>query len=277
MVCINLESILAFFLLLFFIFLVCLILFNVYWFFMKKSFSILDRQSLLEKFFEYIIKIIKKRNNRIKALKAAEKYIKPYENIFSNLILANKFCIIKLDYKNKSIRIKSKVFDKNGEKLAAEANKFKDIDENDCFNHLCTFFGYKTTYEEGIEIISQYSSVQVEVVEKKAIKKKPYLEEKKSDSIIFFANNFDRDFSNKIDINRSSESELIALPGINVVLAKKIIKYREEHQQFYSVDEFLRVMKIKPHFAKQLKNLVTVTKINAKKVKKAKRERIIDF
>ena len=244
---------------------------------MKKTFSILDRQSLLDKFFEYIIKIIKKRNNRIKALKTAEQYIKPYENIFSNLILANKFCIIKLDAKNKLIRIKSKVFNQNGEKLTAVADKFKDFEENDCFNHLCMFFGYKTTYEEGLEIILQYSAIDEEVVEKKEIEEKPYLEEKKPDSIIFFANNFDRDFSNKIDINRSSESELIELPGINVVLAKKIIKYREEHQQFYSVEEFLRVMKIKPHFAKQLKDLIIVTKINAKKIKKAKKERIIDF
>lgn len=244
---------------------------------MKKSFSILDRPSLLEKFFEHIIKIVKKRNNRIKALKKAEKHIKPYENIFSNLILANKYCVIKLEAKNKSIKIKSKVFNSRGEKSVSIANKFGDLDENECFNHLCMFFGYKTTYEEALEIILHYSAVNSEVIERKEIEQKPYLEEKKQDSIIFFTNDFDRDFSNKIDINHSSESELIGLPGINIVLAKKIIKFREEEHPFYSVDEFLRIMKIKPNFAKKLRDLIIIRKVNTKKVKKAKRERIIDL
>ncbi len=249
-----------------------------YWLLFKKSFRILDNPTLLEKFFELVIKTVKRRNRRIEALKTAENFIKPYENIFSDLILSNKFCIIKLDTRMNAISLKSKKFNNEGKKLSAFANNFLKIDENECFNRLCELFGYKTTFEESLEIITAYSKVKTEIIatqEKEAVSEEKNKQEDtlKSEQNIFV----ERDFSNKIDINNSSESELIGLPGINVILAKKIIKFREEEHQFYSVQEFLRVMKIKPHFAKQLKDLVIVRKINIQKVKKAKRERIIDI
>ena len=80
----------------------------------------------------------------------------------------------------------------------------------------------------------------------------------------------------KIDINSATEDEIAKLPGINVVVAKKIIKYRDEKDGFKTIEEFFSVMKIKKHFQDQLKSCVDVLPI--KKAKKLKNtERIIDF
>lgn len=250
----------------------------LWWHFMKKSFFILDNGSLLEKFFTYIIKKVKRRNQRIYALKKAEKFIVPYENIFSNLMLANKFCTVKLQSKNKIIVLKNKKYDKNGEKLSVTAYHFPKIDADECFNHLCNFFGYKTAFDECLVVLNEYAKIKTEIIDKIEITKpEDEYNEKPKENVIKFEPLPDIDVSCKVDINNSSESELIGLPGINIILAKKIIKYREEEHQFYSVEEFFRVMKIKPHFVKQLKDLILVRKINIKKVKKARKERIIDI
>lgn len=60
----------------------------------------------------------------------------------------------------------------------------------------------------------------------------------------------------KLNVNLASADELNKLPGINVVLAKRILKYRETNNGFKSVDEFYNEMKIKPHFRKRLNSLI---------------------
>ncbi|MCR5260511.1 MAG: helix-hairpin-helix domain-containing protein [Candidatus Gastranaerophilales bacterium] len=245
---------------------------------MKKTFPLLDNASLPEKFFTYVIKKVKRRNQRIYALKKAAQFIVPYENIFSNLMLANKFCTVKLLAKDKMIVLKNKKFDKNGEKLSVTAYHFPKIDADECFNHMCNFFGYKTAFEECLEVLTEYAKLKTEIIDKQeTAAPTENLEKPKENAAKNPEPLPDIDVSNKVDINNSSESELIGLPGINIILAKKIIKYREEEHQFYSVDEFFRVMKIKPHFEKQLRNLILVRKINIQKVKKARKERIIDI
>lgn len=60
----------------------------------------------------------------------------------------------------------------------------------------------------------------------------------------------------KLNVNLASADELNKLPGINVVLAKRILKYRETNNAFKSIDEFYNEMKIKPHFRKRLNSLI---------------------
>lgn len=55
-----------------------------------------------------------------------------------------------------------------------------------------------------------------------------------------------------VDINRCTQSELMTLPGIGVAQAKKALEYRSEHGGFRSLDEFVEVLGIKPHFAVQI-------------------------
>lgn len=80
----------------------------------------------------------------------------------------------------------------------------------------------------------------------------------------------------RIDINAADEQDLAKLPGISIIIAKKIIKYRNEHKGFKTLEEFYREMKIKPHFQTQLNDLVCIYR--AKNTQKtADDERIIDF
>ena len=67
-----------------------------------------------------------------------------------------------------------------------------------------------------------------------------------------------------VDINRCTQSELMTLPGIGVVQAKKAMEHREQNGGFRSLDEFVEVLQIKPHFAVQIFSRATVTLVEQK-------------
>lgn len=258
---------------------------------------------------------IQRRNHRIEALKKAENYLKPYENIFGSLTLSNKFCSLNINKTTDTIICISKEYDAFGKCMMLTAKNFSPIDVDEYFDMMCGVFGYNTKYNDVYNSLrahayiseSVYSSRPVEdklsparnlqhpqsVVARKYTETKntpdsgesssnviPFDSKRKAEKDIEL-NKEVRDFidltDGLTDVNNASEAELTALPGISVIVAKKIIQFRESHRPFRSVDDFIETMKIKPHFAKQLKNLVCANKVNMKKVKKAKAERIIDL
>lgn len=62
--------------------------------------------------------------------------------------------------------------------------------------------------------------------------------------------------SKKIDVNNVTASELAILPGINIVMAKKIIEYRDEKGLFKNFEDFITVANVKEHFAEKIKSMV---------------------
>lgn len=66
-----------------------------------------------------------------------------------------------------------------------------------------------------------------------------------------------------VDINRCTQSELMTLPGIGVAQAKKALEYRQTHGGFRSLDEFVEVLEIKPHFAVQIFAKATASQSSA--------------
>ena len=60
-------------------------------------------------------------------------------------------------------------------------------------------------------------------------------------------------------------------------MAKRIIKFREEHDGFRDAAEFYAEFKIKPHFQKKLEPQICFNAVGKKKKKKSADERIIDF
>lgn len=68
--------------------------------------------------------------------------------------------------------------------------------------------------------------------------------------------------NNLVDINSAIESEFFKLPGVNVILAKRIVKHRETINGFKNKEEFYDFCKFKPHFIEQLNNLITVGEFN---------------
>lgn len=66
--------------------------------------------------------------------------------------------------------------------------------------------------------------------------------------------------SNKIDVNVATSSELSILPGINIVIAKKIVEHRDVNGLFKSEDEFIKVANVKEHFVQKIKSMIIIGK-----------------
>lgn len=233
----------------------------------------------------WIVNHTKRRNRRISALRTAKNYLKPYEKIFGNLTLSNKFCTLSLNQKDKRVICLSKVFDTHGKKMMIVAKNFSPFDVDEYFDMMCEIFSYGTKYNDVRNSLRASSIIEEKVFAANNIKEhveSPSLQPSQSAQQIqpektSVGRVVDYTSDNPADVNNCSEAELTALPGISIITAKKIIKYRETERPFKSVEDFIEVMQIKPHFAKQLRKLICAEKVNMRKVKKAKAERIIDL
>ncbi len=62
-----------------------------------------------------------------------------------------------------------------------------------------------------------------------------------------------------VDLNTCSQAEMAALPGLSLADVKRALEYRQTHNGFRSVDEFVDVLSIKPHFAVQIFQLASTS------------------
>jgi len=62
----------------------------------------------------------------------------------------------------------------------------------------------------------------------------------------------------KLNINTATQADLEKLPGIGPVLAERIIKYREEHGPFKTIDEIQNVKGIGKKKFETIKDLIAV-------------------
>ena len=62
----------------------------------------------------------------------------------------------------------------------------------------------------------------------------------------------------KINVNAVEASELSLLPGINIVMAKKIIEYRNINGNFKTIENFLEVANVKEHFIQKIKEMIYI-------------------
>lgn len=195
------------------------------------------------------------------ALKRAKPFLKPYTDIMGSLCLANENCRVNLFVENNGektlVCLNKKV--ENGKRaiLTAKINQNiaayysypPDYVVDNIFNILCANFAYSTSYANILAAVNQgmllvqESSVAANTTSKET--------QKVYDSV----SNTQIRTNNLLNINTATEAELLALPGINIVIAKKIIKYIERNGEFKSVDEFIEKFKIKDIFAEQIKQL----------------------
>lgn len=73
-----------------------------------------------------------------------------------------------------------------------------------------------------------------------------------------------RDRVQKVDVNKATAEELIALPGIGPALADRIIEFRERNGPFERIEELLKVQGIGEKSLERLRDLIVVGKARKK-------------
>ena len=189
-----------------------------------------------------------RRASRSIALQKAQLFIKPYKNLMGEHCLTNEYVKVNL------------IIEKNGEKKIICVNKIvkegkrkiltaavnpdfvkyylqpRDYVVDYLWDSICSGFGYKTVYEN---ISSALTAAMLTVNESEIDASKKSVKNIKRENLL--------------NINKATEAELLALPGVNIIMAKKALKYIEKNGGFLSVDDFIKKMKIKDTFIEQIK------------------------
>ncbi len=79
----------------------------------------------------------------------------------------------------------------------------------------------------------------------------------------------------KVDLNNADEGKIAALPGIGVVLTKRIIEERSVRGGFASLNDIAGVLGLKPYAVKRLEPLVIFNE--PKKKVQTKKGRVVDY
>ncbi len=223
---------------------------------------------------------------RRKALKYCRKFLKKTGDVYK---LQNDYVIIKFYSKAKILNCVDKSNFNNSVNViwANQKEAYSDKIDNEFeefFDTLCVSFDEYSQYSKIKEAVTEFFE-DAQVSEDKKFPKS-YVQDSQPEKTIKdfvyiedYADYKDKEAKrNKININDADEKYIVGLPGVSVALAKKIIKYRDLNGGFKSLSEFYNEMKIKPHFQKQLNDLIYVEETKVKEVSKdAPNERIIDF
>lgn len=202
------------------------------------------------------------------ALNEAKIYLAPYNNIWKNLRLSNKHCILKLGQDGYSI----KAYDTNNTR-SFRVIKSRVHSRNDLWDMFCVSFSHNTTFDM---LVQQCEKFNVDI-DLSGVKNSQQKTEKviKSDTVKI--DEVLQTSKEKLDINNASEVELTALPGISIVMSKKLIKKREEIGGFKTVNDVFLFLNIKSHLQAQLENLICVNKMKGSMKIKRYSERSIDL
>ena len=206
-----------------------------------------------------------KEYNRRLALQKAKPFLKPYRDIMGELCLANENCkvnlIIESDGSKKIICINKMVTNENKRKIltAKISHTFEDTYAytsdymiDNIWDILCNNFTYTTAYE------NVYSAVTAGLLQVDESLIAATNQGTKPQQTYDSVSNTSIRTNNLLNINNATEAELLALPGVNIILAKKAIKYIQKSGGFKSVDEFIEKMKIKSVFTDKIKSLACV-------------------
>lgn len=211
----------------------------------------------------------RRQENRSIALQKAQLFIKPYKVLMGEHCLTNEYVKVNL------------VIEKNGDRKIVCVNKIvkngkrkmftgginpdfvkyylqpKDYVVDYLWDSICMGFTYTTVYE------NIYNTVITAML---LVNESEIAASEKSVSKINIKN------ENLLNINRATEAELLALPGVNVIMAKKAIKYIEKNGEFDSVEDFIQKMKIKDTFVEQIKAITYVSQSGSKEELKPKED-----
>ena len=212
---------------------------------------------------------------RQEALREARMYLAPYDDIWRNLRLSNKYCYLLLEQDGTTIVAKEK---------GAPYRKFRIVSSSvhdyiDLWDMFCKKFSHNTSYSGLLEMSKRFKATAYEYSIKQVSNTTTFANNINSvnrENVIALGTTKAK--TEKLDVNNCSEIELTALPGISIVMAKKAIKKREEIGGFKTIDDFFLFMRLRPHMEQQLRELVSVKKMKgARKKMERNSERSVDL
>lgn len=202
---------------------------------------------------------------RQEALLKARVFLLPYKDIWKNLTLSNKYCSLKLKLDGKTIVGTEKKSDQYLPYRTFKITASHVFDNNELWNLFCVNFSHNKSYEGLLEDCNRFqASIYEDIIT-------PQLPKKVQPTVV------NGETVQQIDINNCSEAELTALPGISIVIAKKVIKKREELGGFKNVADFLLFVKLKPNVSKQLEPKICVNKMKGSLKITRNNERTLDL
>lgn len=214
-----------------------------------------------------------RRTRREEALKKAAIYLGYYNDMWRNLRLSNDRCYLSLASDGYSIR----GFEKNVDLPVLRS--FKVVRSNvhdleEVWNMFCMAFRYNTTYDMLKEHCRRFELI----IEEQVVQKEGENNSNDIGSALQAESVPAKLLPEKIvDVNNCQEAELVDLPGISVVMAKKTVKRREEIGGFKTSDEFFKFLNIKPNMQDQLKDLICFNEIKSWKKVERFNERNVDL
>lgn len=213
------------------------------------------------------------RTERLRALSEAYIYLAPYNDIWGDLRLVNKYVTIELGADGRKIECKERV---HPYRSLLVINPGVHTHE-DLWNMFCRYFSHNKSFNGVKEDCEKF---RVKYVEKNAMDMVDVDAIRRYDeNVANITHNTSQPAKSKekVDINNCSEIQLTELPGVSIVYAKKVIKKREEIGGFKSVDDFFLFLRLKPHMINQLRELVKVEKMRGYVRKHIEGERSVDF
>ena len=196
------------------------------------------------------------------ALTSAQIYLSPYTDIWKNLKLSNKNCSLSLGADGVTITCREKFGNYRTFRIVSS----KVHNEADVWNLFCRKFDHTKTYDS---LKNDCRLYKLTIIERQSSIRTVYSKNENTKSNI--------KPKEKIDINNASEVEITSLPGISIVLAKKLIKKREEIGGFKNTHEVFVYLKLKPHMENQLKDLICVNKMKGSLKIEKYQERHVDL
>ena len=79
------------------------------------------------------------------------------------------------------------------------------------------------------------------------------------------------------DINNASVQQIAALPGLGILLARRVVNLREVRGGFHSFEEFCEALKLNPHTMDQIRPLVSVSPPVQRSQRPDSPGRVIDY
>ena len=196
------------------------------------------------------------------ALTSAQIYLSPYTDIWKNLKLSNKNCSLSLGADGVTITCREKFGNYRTFRIVSS----KVHNEVDVWNLFCRNFDHTKTYDS---LKNDCRLYKLTIIESQSSITTVYSKNENTTSNI--------KPKEKIDINNASEVEITSLPGISIVLAKKLIKKREEIGGFKNTHEVFVYLKLKPHMENQLRDLICVNKMKGSVKIEKYQERHVDL